>query len=61
MPATTARHFTAPEIDKAMNKHIAHDHYTSSAALNAQLAAGGRTFVVRYKGETYRLELRYAR
>jgi hypothetical protein len=49
------------EIDKAMGKYIVHDHYTNSAALNAHLAAGARAFFVRYRGEIYRLELRYAR
>lgn len=49
------------EIDRSMGKYIVHDHYDNSRRLNAHLASGAREFLVRYRGETWRLEVRYAR
>lgn len=49
------------EIDRSMGKYIVHDHYDNSRRLNAHLASGAREFLVRYRGETWRLEIRHAR
>lgn len=49
------------EIDRSMGRYIVHDHYDNSRRLNAHLASGAREFLVRYRGETWRLEIRYAR
>jgi hypothetical protein len=45
------------EIDKG-GRYLIHRDYTTSARLNAWLDGGGREFVVRYRGGTYRLEIR---
>ena len=49
------------EINKTIGRYMLHDTYANSHALNAHLASGGREFLVRYRGETWRIELRYAR
>lgn len=46
------------EIDTSTGRYLIHDHYTTSARLNAHLDGGGREFVLRYRGETYRIEIR---
>jgi hypothetical protein len=48
------------EIDRS-GQYIVHDHYRNSRRLNAHLAGGAREFLVRYRGETWRLEIRHAR
>ena len=49
------------EIDKSMGKYIVHRDYGNSDKLNAHIAGGAREFLVRYRGETYRIEIRRAR
>ncbi|MGQ0752562.1 MAG: hypothetical protein ACT4PS_18700 [Betaproteobacteria bacterium] len=49
------------EIERSMGRYIAHDHYDNSRRLNAHLAGGAREFLVRYRGTTWRLEIRHAR
>lgn len=49
------------EVERSMGKYIVHDHYNNSRRLNAHIASGSREFLVRYRGETWRLEIRYAR
>jgi hypothetical protein len=48
------------EIDKSMGKYIVHNDYANSRQLNAHLAGGAREFLVRFRGENYRIELRHA-
>ena len=45
------------EIDKS-GRYIVHRDYTTSARLNAWLDGGAREFVVRFRGATYRIEVR---
>jgi hypothetical protein len=47
------------EIDKSMGKYVVHRDYGNSEKLNAYLSSGGREFLVRYRGQTYRVEIRY--
>jgi hypothetical protein len=49
------------EIDKSMGKYIVHNDYANSRKLNAHLAGGTREFLVRFRDETYRIELRHTR
>lgn len=49
------------EIDKSMGKYVMHNDYGNSGKLNAHLAGGGREFLLRFRGETYRIEVRRAR
>lgn len=49
------------EIDKSIGKYIVHRDYRNSEKLNAYFAAGAREFLVRFRGELYRIEIRYAR
>jgi hypothetical protein len=49
------------EIDKSMGAYVVHNDYASSRKLNAHLASGAREFLVRFRGETYRIEVRHAR
>ena len=49
------------EVERSMGKYIVHDHYNNSRRLNAHIASGAREFLVRYRVETWRLEIRYAR
>lgn len=49
------------EIDKSMGKYIVHNDYATGRALNAHLASGAREFLVRFRGVTYRMEIRHAR
>ena len=58
-----AKALAAPgtEINKTIGRYMLHDTYANSHALNAHLASGGREFLVRYRGETWRIELRYVR
>jgi hypothetical protein len=49
------------EIDKSMGAYVVHNDYASSRKLNAHLASGARQFLVRFRGETYRVEIRHAR
>ena len=46
------------EIDKSMGSYVTHRDYTTSARLNDLLARGEREFLVRYRGSTYRVEVR---
>lgn len=46
------------EIDKSMGRYIIHRDFANSERLNAHFAGGGRDFVVRFRGETYRIEVR---
>lgn len=46
------------EIDKSMGKYIIHRDYANSAKLNAHFSGGGRDFLVRFRGQTYRIEVR---
>ncbi|HJQ64031.1 MAG TPA: hypothetical protein VJ834_14345 [Burkholderiales bacterium] len=49
------------EIDKSMGKYIVHNDYANSRLLNAHLASGAREFLVRFRGATYRIEIRHGR
>ena len=49
------------EIDKSMGKYIIHNDYANSRLLNAHLASGAREFLVRFRGATYRIEIRHGR
>ncbi len=49
------------EIDKSMGKYVVHRDYSNSDKLNAYLSAGGRNFLVRYRRQTYRVEIRYGK
>jgi hypothetical protein len=44
-----------------MGAYVVHNDYTNSRKLNAHLASGERQFLVRFRGETYRVEIRHAR
>jgi hypothetical protein len=46
------------EIDRSMGKYIIHRDYANSAKLNAHFAGGGRDYLVRFRGQTYRVEVR---
>ncbi|MBI2204789.1 MAG: hypothetical protein HYU41_13140 [Candidatus Rokubacteria bacterium] len=46
------------EVDRPMGAYLVHRDYTTSARLNDFLARGGRDFLLRFKGVTYRIELR---
>lgn len=46
------------EIDKSMGKYIIHRDFANSAKLNAHFGGGGRDFLVRFRGQTYRIEVR---
>lgn len=57
-----------PDIERAIAKpgaeinrsgrYLIHRDYTTSARLNTHLDGGGREFVVRFRGGTYRIEIR---
>jgi hypothetical protein len=49
------------EVDKSMGKYIVHRDHGNSERLNALLAGGAREFLVRFRNETYRIELRFGR
>lgn len=46
------------EIDKSMGKYIIHRDFANSAKLNTHFSGGGRDFLVRFRGQTYRIEVR---
>ena len=46
------------EIDKSMGKYIIHRDFANSAKLNAHFSGGDRDFLVRFRGQTYRIEVR---
>lgn len=46
------------EIDKSMGNYIIHRDYANSAKLNTHFSGGGRDFLVRFRGQTYRIEVR---
>ncbi len=46
------------EIDRSMGKYIIHRDFANSAKLNAHFSGGGRDFLVRFRGQTYRVEVR---
>jgi hypothetical protein len=46
------------EVEKSPVQYVIHRDYSNSAKLNAYLAGGGRAFVVRYRGASYRIEIR---
>jgi hypothetical protein len=46
------------EVDKSMGQYLVHRDYGNSAKLNAYLGGGGREFLVRFRGRTYRIEVR---
>lgn len=45
------------EINKS-SRYLIHSDYTTSARLNAHLDGGSREFVVRFRGDAYRIEIR---
>lgn len=47
------------EIDKSMGKYVIHRDYSNSEKLNAFLSGGGHEFLVRYRSQIYRVEIRY--
>jgi hypothetical protein len=46
------------EVEKSMGRYVVHRDYTNSARLNAFVDGGGREFLVRFRGATYRVEIR---
>ena len=46
------------EIEKSSGAYIIHRDYDNSRKLNEFLAAGGRVFMIHYRGKLYRLEIR---
>jgi hypothetical protein len=46
------------EVRKSPYDYIVHRDYDNSRKLNAYLGGGGRTFVVRFRGRLYRLDIR---
>ncbi|HEX6007933.1 MAG TPA: hypothetical protein VFY80_08215 [Burkholderiales bacterium] len=49
------------EVERSLGKYVVHNDYTTSRGLNAHLATGAREFLVRFRGATYRMEIRHAR
>lgn len=49
------------EVSKTIGRYMIHDDYATSRRLNAHLASGAREFLVRFRGTTYRIEIRHAR
>ncbi len=46
------------EVEKSMGRYIVHRDYTTSARLSDSLEHGDREFLVRFRGATYRVEIR---
>jgi hypothetical protein len=53
-----AIHTPGEEVEKSSVPYVVHRDYSNSAQLNAYLASGRRAFVVRYRGASYRIEIR---
>jgi hypothetical protein len=49
------------EVDKSSVSYVMHRDYSNSEKVNAYIAGGGRTFVVRYRDAFYRIEIRNMR